>query len=70
MMTVAPFSTVTPVPIVIEIVAMHSQSLPERNVTFSSTTLLPEHGGHDSSVVKVLSLPLPVPALFVALNRK
>ena len=45
--TIAPLLIVTPLPIVIEALSIHSQAVPELNVTLVSTTGLPEQSGHN-----------------------
>ena len=56
----APLLIVTPLPMVMEELSLHSQAVPELNVTLVSTTGLPEHSGHGGSggrVVNEMSLP-------------
>ena len=47
-LTVAPFLIVTPVPMMMNVEAVHLQAVPETNVTFVSTTGSPIHSVHVS----------------------
>ncbi len=58
---VAPFLTVTPEPRVIETASLHSQDLPELNVTLVRTTGLTEHSEHiHDGIVVVIVVDGPV----------
>jgi len=60
-MTLAPLLIVTPLPIVMDVLSLHWQAVPELNVTFVRTTGLSEHSGHgDSGIVVVVVLVVGV----------
>ena len=63
--TVAPRLIVTPLPIVIEILALHSQGVVELNVKFSRTTELSEQSGHTGGSVVVVVVDVDVDVVVV-----
>ena len=59
--TVAPLGIVTPLPSVMDVIALHSHVPPTGNVLLVRLTSSPEQSGH---VEKLRSFPYPVPTLF------
>ncbi len=64
-MTVAPLLIVTPLPMVTDELSLHSQAVPELNVTLVRTTGLPKHSGHGGSGGRVVDVVVEVVVVVV-----